>query len=392
VTPSAVIVACARTPIGRAFKGSLASARPDDLAAFAIEASLAPLPQLDRSLIDDVIAGCGMPHHEAGWNIGRNAALLAGIPESVPGTTVNRWCGSSLQALRMASHAIAAGEGTCFVIVGVESTSRCGSNGFGPEDRHERFLDKARPDFVDHVYMSMGETAEIVADRCGISRSEMDAFAKKSQNRAVAAVDSGFFAREISPYTLPDGRVIAHDDGPRREVSLEALAALTPAFRPDGRITAGNSCPLNDGAAALVVMEADFAQDLEIAPLARVVGSAVSGIAPEIMGLGPIEAVGRLLRATGRKIGDLDVIELNEAFAVQVIAVCRELGIDMDAQLNPNGGAIALGHPFGMTGARLIGTLLNDLTTRGKHLGMATLCVGGGQGMAVMIERMGGAA
>jgi acetyl-CoA C-acetyltransferase len=384
----AVIIAAGRTPIGRAFKGSLVDARPDDMAAFVIRTLLDRLPALDPAEVDDVVVGAAVGASEQGYNLGRAVALLAGLPDSVPGTTVNRMCASSLQAIRIAHHAILAGEAQVVIAGGVESVSRTASVGFKAEDANPRFVDDGREDFVNRYYLPMGLTAENVADRYGVGREEMDRFAKTSQDRAVAAQESGAFDSEIIPYPLPSGSLLAKDDGPRPGTTLEALAQLKPAFRPDGRVTAGNSCPLNDGAAAVVVMSDARARELGLQPLARMVGSAVSGVAPEIMGVGPIEAVRKLLDRTGMKIRDLDVVELNEAFAAQVLPVCRELGIDVDGQLNPHGGAIALGHPYGMTGARMMTALLNDLRERDGRFGLETMCVGGGQGMAMIVERL----
>jgi len=386
--PEAVIVATGRTPIGRAYKGSLIDVRPDDMAGVVIKAVLDRIPQLDRSTIDDVMLGCGLTHHEQGYNLGRNAALLAGLPDTVPGTTVNRFCASSLQTIRMAFHAIKAGEGDVFVAAGVESVTRAMNKGFEPEDFNPRFMDEERDDFINHVYIPMGITAENVAKRFGVDRERMDAYAKRSQDRAVAAQADGFFEREIIPYPLDDGTLVDRDDGPRPGTTLEKLASLPPAFKNQGVVTAGNACPLNDGAAAVVVMSDQRAAALGITPKARIVASSVSALAPEIMGVGPIEAVGRVLAQAGMKIGDMDIVELNEAFAAQVLPVVDELGIDVDDQLNPHGGAIALGHPFGMTGARIMTTLLNGLQTADQTLGLETMCVGGGQGMAMIIERL----
>lgn len=383
---NAVIVEAARTPIGRAYKGSLTEIRADDLAGAAVRSLLQKVPALDPSEVGDVMVGCGLTHHEQGFNLGRVAALLAGLPDTVPGTTVNRFCASSLQTIRMAFHAIAAGEGDTYIAAGVESTTRCYGKGFSSEDINPRLADESHPDFVNQVYIPMGLTAENVADRFGITRERMDEFAKRSQDRAVESQKNGFFDREITPITTAEGLTITQDDGPRPNTSLEKLASLEPAFRPDGRVTAGNSCPLNDGAAAVLVMDQAKARSLGLEPRARIVASAVSGIAPEIMGVGPIEAVTRVLRQSGMKLSDIDVIELNEAFAAQVLAVVDELGIDME-RLNPHGGAIALGHPFGMTGARIMATLLNDLETLDKAIGLETMCVGGGQGMAMIVER-----
>ncbi len=386
--PEAVIVSTARTPIGRAFKGSLVNARPDDMAGFTIAEALKKIPQLDPKEIDDVIVGAAMQHGEQSMNLGRNAAALAGLPDSVPGTTVNRFCASSLQSIRMAFHAIKAGEGEVFVAGGVESVTRSSIKGFDKEDMNPRFTDKGRPDYINDMYIAMGFTAENVADKFGVSRQRMDEFAKLSQDRATEAQKNGFFEREISPYVLPDGSVVSFDECPRPGTSLEKLATLPSVFRPDGRVTAGNSCPLNDGAAAVVVMSDSRARALGIKPLARIVASSVSGLAPEIMGVGPIEAIAKVLAQANMKITDIDVVELNEAFAAQVLPVCDESGISIENQLNPHGGAIALGHPFGMTGARIMGTLINDLTTLDKTFGLETMCIGGGQGMAMIIERL----
>jgi acetyl-CoA C-acetyltransferase len=379
--PEAVIVAAARTPIGRAAKGSLVEARPDDLVAFAIDAALARVPELDPEEIVDVMVGCGFPEQKQGMNLARRAALLAGLPHSVPGTTVNRFCASSLQTIRMAFHGVRAGEGDAFVAAGVESISQVNTMPRDIGDLHPKLFGDNAP--IANVYIPMGLTAENVAERWDVSREDMDLFAQRSQQRAVAAQDSGFFGREISPW---DG--VAIDDGPRRESTLERLASLEPAFKPGGKVTAGNACPLNDGAAAVVVLSDTRARELGIRPRARIIASAVSGIDPEIMGVGPIEAVRRVLDRAKMTIDDIDVIELNEAFAAQVLPVCRELGIDpFGEKLNPHGGAIALGHPFGMTGARIMNTLLNDLETLDQTVGLETMCVGGGQGMAMIVER-----
>jgi acetyl-CoA C-acetyltransferase len=384
----AVIVATARTAIGRAFKGSLKDARPDDMGGFIVRSLMDKVPAVHGSDVVDVMIGAAIGAGEQSMNVGRNIALLAGLPDTVPGTTVNRFCASSLQTIRMAFHAIRAGEGDTYVAGGVESLSRVGGKGFGAEDMNPRFTDHSRPDFVNEVYIPMGITAENVAERFGVSREAMDEFAKLSQDRAVEAQKNGVFDLEITPYTLPDGSVVSADDGPRPGTTLERLAQLEPAFKPGGKVTAGNSCPLNDGAAAVLVMSASRARDLGVRPLARIVGSAVSGLAPEIMGVGPIEAVRRVLAQTRMSISDIDVVELNEAFAAQVLPVCDHLGISIEDQLNPHGGAIALGHPFGMTGARIMTTLINDMQTLDKSIGLETMCVGGGQGMAMVIERL----
>jgi acetyl-CoA C-acetyltransferase len=380
----AVIVSAARTPIGRAAKGSLVNARPDDLGAFAVRTAVEKVPQLDPGEIVDVMIGCGFPEGEQGLNVGRRIALLSGLPQSVPGTTVNRFCASSLQTIRMAYHAIKAGEGDAFVAGGVESISRVNQMPREMSELHPKLLGE-----IANVYIPMGLTAENVAEKFDVSREDMDLFAKQSQDRAVAAQDSGFFAREITPYTLDDGTVVEADDGPRRGTTLEKLASLKPVFKEDGKVTAGNACPLNDGGAAVVVMSDERARQLEIKPLARIIASSVSGIEPEIMGVGPIEAIRKVLKQSGMSIDDIDVMELNEAFAAQVIPVCREVGVDpFSDKLNPHGGAIALGHPYGMTGARIMNTLLNDLNTLDKTIGLETMCVGGGQGMAMIIERI----
>ncbi len=380
--PEAVIVATARTPIGRAGKGSLVDARPDDLVAFAIQAALDRVPGLPREEIVDVIVGCAFPEARQGMNLGRRAALLAGLPFTVPGTTVNRFCASSLQAIRMAYHAIKAGEGDVFVAAGVESVSQVPGYPRSDEELHPALFGDDAP--IANAYIPMGLTAENVAERWNVPREEMDRFAQRSQERAVAAQAAGFFDRELTPY-----QGVAADDGPRASSTYEKLAALEPAFKPGGTVTAGNACPLNDGAAAVVVMSAERAHALGIAPRARIVASAVSGVEPELMGVGPIEAVRTALRYAGLTIDDVDVVELNEAFAAQVLPVCWELGVDpFGEKLNPHGGAIALGHPFGMTGARIMCTLLNDLETDGGTIGLETMCVGGGQGMAMLVERL----
>ena len=381
--PEAWIVATARSPVGRANKGSLVDLRPDDLAATIVRAALAKVPSLDPALVEDVILGCAQPAGEAGYNLGRVVALLADM--GVPGTTVNRYCASSLQAIRMATHAIRAGEGEAMVAGGVECVSRFakGKADGMIETKNPRFGTDGMP----NVYIAMGETAENVADRENVSRGEMDAYALESQRKAVAAQERGSFAREITPIPLPGGRLVDRDDGPRADTTLEKLAALAPVFRPDGRVTAGNACPLNDGAAAIVLMSDVRAKELGIAPRARVVATAVSALAPEIMGLGPIEATRRVLARARLKMSDIDAVEMNEAFAAQVIPCARALEIPRE-KLNVHGGAIALGHPFGMTGARLVTTLLTVLEEHGGRLGLATLCVGGGQGMALVVERL----
>ncbi|ABK69698.1 acetyl-CoA C-acetyltransferase [Mycolicibacterium smegmatis] len=403
--PEAVIVATARSPIGRAGKGSLVEMRPDDLAAQMVKAVLDKVPALDPRDIDDLIMGCGQPGGEAGFNIGRAVAVQLGY-DFLPGTTVNRYCSSSLQTTRMAFHAIKAGEGHAFISAGVETVSRFAkgnADGWpdtknplyadamkrsdeaaaGTEEWHDPREDGALPD----VYIAMGQTAENVALHTGISREDQDHWGVRSQNRAEEAINSGFFEREITPVTLPDGTVVSKDDGPRAGTTYEKISQLKPVFRPNGTVTAGNACPLNDGAAALVVMSDVRAKELGLTPLARIVSTGVSGLSPEIMGLGPIEAVKKALANANMTIGDIDLYEINEAFAVQVLGSARALGMDED-KLNVSGGAIALGHPFGMTGARITATLLNNLQTHDKTFGIETMCVGGGQGMAMVVERL----
>lgn len=386
--PEAVIVATARTPIGRAFKGSLKDVRIDDLGGFIVKTLMEKAPGVDPGSVEDVIIGAANHAGEQSMNVARNIAALAGLPDTVPGTTVNRFCASSLQSIRMAFHAIKVGEGDTYVAGGVESVTRTGGKGFDREDMNARFTDESRPDFINHMYIPMGMTAENVAEQYDISRERMDEYAALSQNRAVEAQKNGFFEREITPVELPDGTVVSQDDGPRPGTTVEKLSQLQPAFKPDGRVTAGNACPLNDGAAAVLVMSDEKARELGLKPLARIVASAVSGLAPEIMGVGPIEACRKALEKAGMSIGDIDIVELNEAFAAQVLPVCDEVGISIEDQLNPHGGAIALGHPFGMTGARIMTTLINDLQTLDKTYGLETMCVGGGQGMAMIIERL----
>ena len=386
--PEAVVVAAGRSPIGRAMKGSLVNVRPDDLGAHIVGRVLEQVPQLSPDDIEDLICGCGLPGGEQGFNLGRVVSILANI--DVPGTTVTRYCSSSLQTTRMAAHAIKAGEGDVFLSVGIECVSRF-VNGMSDNPQNENArLKPGNPQGFPEIYIAMGQTAENVARREEISREEQDRFALRSQQRAVAAQDSGFFAREIIPVPLPDGAgEMTKDDGPRRETSLEKLSTLAPVFREDGTVTAGNSCPLNDGAAAVVVMSDTKARDLGIAPLARIVSTGLGSLNPEFMGLGPIEASKQALARAGMSIEDVDVVELNEAFAAQVIPAARGIGIDpWDERFNPHGGAIALGHPFGMTGARILCTLLNDLRTLDKTIGLETMCVGGGMGMAMIVERL----
>ena len=399
--PEAVIVATARTPIGRANKGSLIECRPDDLSALIISAVLAKVPQLDPTQVEDVIWGCGQPAGEAGTNVARVAALLAGV--EAPGVTVNRYCSSSLQTIRMAAHAIMAGEGDAFISGGVETVSRF-MNGMadgGPvnekfnsaRERTKLRSEGGQPKWtpgtgLGDVYIAMGQTAENVVEAEGVTREEMDEFAARSQQLAVAHQENGFFEREITPVTLADGTVVTKDDGPRAGTTVEKLATLKPVFRPDGSVTAGNACPLNDGAAAVVVMSDTKAKELGVKPLARIVASGVSQLNPEIMGLGPIEAVRQALKRANMTIDDIDLVEINEAFAAQVLPSAKHLGIPLE-KLNVHGGAIALGHPFGMTGARIMTTLINGLQTENKRFGLETMCVGGGQGMAMIIERLG---
>jgi acetyl-CoA C-acetyltransferase len=386
--PEAVIVSTARTPIGRARKGSLQDVRPDDLLAFAIRSALDKVEGLDDGEIVDVMAGCALPEEKQGQNMARRVALLAGLPDTVPGTTVNRFCASSLQTIRMAFHAIKAGEGDVFVSCGVESVSQVSGAPHDPDALHPKLTGRGDGRIAD-VYIPMGMTAEHVAERYGVARDDMDRFAQRSQERAVAAQQDGFFEREISPYTKEDGTVVSKDDGPRPSSTLEALQQLEPVFKPDGVVTAGNACPLNDGAAAVVVMSEDRAKELGIEPKARIVASAVTGIEPEIMGVGPITAVQEVLKRAGMTIDDIDIMELNEAFAAQVLPVCEAVGMDpFSERFNPHGGAIALGHPFGMTGARIMTTLLNGLESADKTIGLETMCVGGGQGMVMIVERL----
>lgn len=385
--PSAVIVDVLRTPVGRAHKGSLVSERPDDLAATVVAELMSRYPQVGPKDVDEVICGVSGGAGEQGQNLGRIVGQLAGLDEGTPGVSVNRFCASSVQALRMADQAIRAGDADVVMCVGVESVSRRGST-FAEGNRNPRLSDKSREDFISEMYLDMGETAERVADLHSVNRAEMDEFALLSHQRAVGAQRNGTFEREILPVRTADGRLVSQDDGPRPSTSIEALSQLPAAFRPDGRVTAGNSCPLNDGAAAALVMSEEAAQAYGLAPRARILGSTVTGIAPEIMGLGPIDATQRLLQRKRMSIGDIGAVELNEAFAAQVIPVCRVLAIDIETQLNIHGGAIAIGHPFGMTGMRLLSSLLNVLARRDQELGLITLCVGGGQGMAMLFERL----
>jgi acetyl-CoA C-acetyltransferase len=407
--PEAVLVSAARTPIGRAGRGSLKDLRPDDLVAGIIRTALDKIPALDPHTVDDLYLGCGLPGGESGFNMARIVNVLNGM-DDVPGATVTRYCASSVQTTRMAFHAIKAGEGDVFISAGVETVSRFdkGNSDSWPDTRNAVFDDAmARTaDRAEHgsggvpwhdpredgitpdAYVAMGQTAENVATLRGLSRLELDEFGVRSQNLAEKALADGFWQREITPVTTPDGTVVDADDGPRAGVTLEAVSQLKPVFRPDGVVTAGNCCPLNDGAAAVVVMSDTRAAELGITPLARIVATGVSGLSPEIMGLGPVEATTRALAHAGMTIGDIDLVEINEAFAAQVVPSYQDLGIDLD-RLNVNGGAIAVGHPFGMTGARLQNTMLNSLDWHDKSTGLITMCVGGGQGMALILERLG---
>ncbi|MDQ6917974.1 MAG: acetyl-CoA C-acyltransferase [Candidatus Dormibacteraeota bacterium] len=383
----AVIVAYGRSPIGRARKGSLVDVRPDDLAAAVLGKVVDKVPQLDHSQIEDVICGCGLPGGEQGHNIGRVISILARL--DVPGVTVNRYCSSSLMTTRMAAHAIRAGEGDVFISAGVECVSRYGSGYPDPPDSFNPKLVPGNTEEYPDIYIAMGRTAENVAERENISREEMDRYAVKSQAAAVKARDDGFFDREIIPVALPNGETFSKDDSPRPGTNMEALANLEPAFKEGGKVTAGNSCPLNDGAAAVVVMSDTKAKELGIKPLARIVSTGVSALEPEFMGLGPIDASRAALKRAGMTIDDVDILEINEAFAAQVIPSARALGVDpFSDKLNPHGGAIALGHPFGMTGARILCTILNGLESRDGTIGLETMCVGGGQGMAMIFERL----
>ena len=402
--PEPVIVSVARTPIGRAFKGSLTEERADNMAAFIVDVALNKVPELDRNTVDDLMLGCGLPGGEQGFNMGRVVAILAGMRQ-VPGTTITRYCSSSVQTMRMAAHAIKAGEGDAFIAAGVEAVSRFMtgmSSDHIPNTQNPKFQDtqlrslaRAAGDQgtwtpaegLPDVYIAMGETAENVAEIEDVSRQAMDEFAYRSQHRTGAAIERGFYEREITPYTTADGTVVTADDCPRPGTELEKLASLAPAFRPIGRVTAGNACPLNDGAAAVVIMSDTKARELGITPLARIVSTGVTGLDPEVMGLGPIGASKQALARAGMTIDDVDLVEINEAFAAQVIPSAAALGIDPE-KLNVNGGAIALGHPFGMTGARIMNTLLNGLEDADKTIGLETMCVGGGQGMAIIVERL----
>jgi len=396
--PEAVIVSAVRTPIGRANKGALKDMRADDLAAFAVKAAVERVPKLDPTLIEDLILGCAFPEGEQGMNLARLVIPLAGLPETIGGTTVNRFCASSLQAFNMAAQNIMLGLGDAVIAGGIESMSRVPMGGFNPSfnprliklaegEKYSSPYPACEVEYGYSSYIPMGMTAENLAREYKISREAQDAFALRSHQRAIAATDQGIFKREIVPVKLPDGRVMEVDEGPRRDTSLEKLASLEPAFIKGGTVTAGNSSPLNDGAAAVVLMSEERARDLGITPLARVRTMAVAGVRPDIMGIGPVPAIRKVLQRSGLQLSDIDIIEINEAFAAQTLSVVQQLGID-EEKLNPHGGAIALGHPLGCSGARLIATLLNDLQTHDKTLGIASLCIGGGQGLATLIERM----
>ena len=404
--PEAVIVSYARSPIGRANKGSLVGIRSDDLATQMVKAALDKVPSLDPTQIDDLMLGCGLPGGEQGFNMARVVSVLSGL-DTVPGTTVNRYCASSLQTTRMAMHAIKAGEGDVFISAGVETVSNFakGTSDHIPDTKNPKFfdamdrtakraeggadtwVDPREAGGVPDVYIAMGQTAENVQQITGITREDQDAWGVRSHNLAEKAIESGFFDREIAPVTMPDGTVVTKDDGPRAGVSIDKVSQLNPVFRPDGTVTAGNCCPLNDGAAALVIMSDTKAKELGLTPLARIVSTGVSGLSPEIMGLGPVEAVKQALGRANMSVNDIDLVDFNEAFAVQVLGSIRQLGIEED-KVNVSGGAIALGHPFGMSGARITATLLNNLQTHDKQFGLETMCVGGGQGMAMIVERL----
>lgn len=406
--PEAVIVSAARSPIGRAFKGTLKDMRADDLTVQMVQAALAKVPELDPKEIGDLMLGVGLPGGDQGNNLGRVVSVLAGF-DHLPGTTITRYCSSSLQTTRMAMHAIRAGEGHAYISAGVETVSSYGkgnsdyiagqvltnplfNDAMARTAKHAAggapiWRDPREDGQLPDIYIAMGQTAENVAQITGISRQEQDEYGVRSQNLAEQAIANGFWAKDITPVTLNDGSVMSADDTPRAGVTIEAVEKLSPVFRPDGTVTAGNACPLNDGAAALVIMSDVRAKELGITPLARVVSTGVTGLSPEIMGLGPIEATRQALKHAGMTIDDIDLFEINEAFAVQVLGSARELGIPLD-KLNVNGGAIAVGHPFGMTGARITSTLINSLQHHDKQFGVETMCVGGGMGMAMVLERL----
>ncbi len=404
--PEAVIVAHRRSPIGRAFKGSMTGLRADDLSAAIIRAALAQVPALDPARTDDLMLGCGLPGGEQGFNLARLVAVLLGV-DRLPGVTLTRYCASSLQTTRMAFHAIKAGEGELFISAGVEMISRFvkgtsdslpGTKNPSFEEAEQRSAERARSGTdewrdpresgaLPEVYIAMGQTAENVAQLCDVSRREQDEYAYRSQQLYAKALADGFWEREIEPITLPDGHILAEDESPRATTTMQRLGELRPAFHPGGTVTAGNACPLNDGAGAVIVMSDLKARELGITPLARIVSTGVSALSPEIMGLGPVDASQQALRRAGMTMNDVDLVELNEAFAAQVIASYRPLSVDLD-KLNVHGGSIALGHPFGMTGVRLTGTLLNGLQTKDLTIGLETMCAGGGQGMAMIVERL----
>ncbi|UUW91536.1 acetyl-CoA C-acetyltransferase [Pimelobacter simplex] len=403
--PEAVIVSVARSPIGRAYKGSLKDMRPDHLAAQMVRAALDAVPALDPGELDDLVMGCAQPAGEQGYNIGRMTALQLGY-DGLPGSTVHRYCASSLQAIRMSMHAIRAGEGHAFVAAGVETVSRfaqgkadgmpdtkdpayaeAAARGLARAEAGKPWIDPREAGELPDIYIAMGETAENVADLCGVSRAAQDEYAVRSQNLAEAAADRGFWDKDITPVALPDGTVVRTDDGPRRGVTLEKVAAMAPVFRPTGTVTAANCCPLNDGAAAVVVMSDVRAKELGLTPLARIVSSGVSALSPEIMGLGPVEASRQALARAGMTVADVDLVEMNEAFAAQVLPSIDRLGLALD-KVNVNGGAIALGHPFGSTGARMATTLIHALQEQDLEIGMETMCAAGGQGMSLVLERL----
>lgn len=383
----AVIVSAVRTPVGRANKGGLKEVRIDDLGALAVKAALARVPELDPALVEDVIFGCAIPEGEQGLNVARLIGLLAGLPDTAGGVTVNRFCASGLQSINMAAQNVLLGMGDVFVAGGIESMSHVPMTGFNPSLNKKLAGGRDKTGYPA-AYIPMGLTAENVAREYKISREEQDEFALRSHQKAISAQRDGLFKAEIVPVTLPDGSVVENDEGPRADTTLEKLASLKPVFVADGTVTAGNSSPLNDGAAAVIVMSMGKARELGIKPIARLVTLAVAGVAPEMMGIGPIPAVRKALARAGMKIEDIDVIELNEAFASQSLAVCRELGINIEKQLNPNGGAIAIGHPLGCTGSRIMATLLNDMQQMDATFGLETMCIGGGQGLATIVERL----
>ena len=385
--PEAVIVDAIRTPIGRAFKGSLTQVRPDDMTAYVVDQLLERNPDVDPESVEDLVCGCGMTQGEQAYNVGRIAVLLSEkLPDTVTGSTIARYCASSLNAIRICADAIKAGDGETYIAAGVESVSRVGPNSEAtlPDTQNPKLQGN---NGTHNAYIAMGETAENVADRYGVTREQMDEYAKRSQDLAVESRDSGFFDREVVAVETPDKGSVDKDDGPRPGTTVEKLAQLQPAFREGGKVTAGNSCPLNDGAAAVLLTSEENAKELGLKPRARVIASATSGLEPEIMGVAPIGAIHNVLQRAGMTMQDVDVVELNEAFAAQVVPIMEKTEIPLE-KLNPHGGAIALGHPFGMTGARIMTTLLNDLETEDKQIGLETMCVAGGQGMAMIVERL----